>query len=328
VATQSLDQLMLRETIPPPRAWTAADLSRSSGLIPLPGKAIDELRAAITTLRAHPLPTALLTRDDVDLPACRAVAEAARAQLEQGIGFVVLDRLPLDEWTPEEAIAAYWLLMIHLARPVAQNWAGQVIYDVTDAGQGEAMDRRRDKTNADLNFHTDNSYNLAPPRYVALLCLRPALSGGISGLVSLAEVHNRLLRDNPAVLNRLYRDFLFNRQKEHAPGDALTVSHPIFELRDGELRGRLSRLQVIYGHRVAGVEMDAETLHALDAFEATMMDPALRHDYVFERGQVQVVHNLRCAHRRTEYVDPPEPELKRRLVRLWLRDAGRRSYHG
>jgi alpha-ketoglutarate-dependent taurine dioxygenase len=319
---------ILDRMVKPPQAWAAAELGAAADPVPLPAAALDELRGAVATLRAHPLPTMLLGRDDFDLPACRAVMGAARERLEEGAGFVILDRLPLDEWSVEDGIAAYWLLMVQLARPVAQNWAGQVIYDVTDTGQGESLARRRDKTNADLNFHTDNSYNLCPPRYVALLCVRPAASGGVSGLVSLPAVHNRLLEQDPSALRRLYADFPFNRQREHAPEDALTVSHPIFARAADGLVGRLSRQQVLYGYQLLGQQIDAEARHALDTLEATMLDPALRHDYVFQRGQIQVVHNLRCAHRRTEYVDPPEPELRRRLVRLWLRDGGRRSYHG
>lgn len=34
------------------------------------------------------------------------------------------------------------------------------------------------------------------------------------------------------------------------------------------------------------------------------------------------------AHRRTAFRDWPEPERKRHLVRLWLRDAGRPFYQG
>ena len=48
----------------------------------------------------------------------------------------------------------------------------------------------------------------------------------------------------------------------------------------------------------------------------------------FEPGQIQYVNNRATGHARTEFVDFPEPERKRHLVRLWLRDAGRRGYCG
>ena len=43
---------------------------------------------------------------------------------------------------------------------------------------------RPDQTNIELKFHTDNSYNRAPPDRIVLLCLRPAQHGGLSRVAS------------------------------------------------------------------------------------------------------------------------------------------------
>lgn len=319
---------MLDRVIPAPRAWTARTLGAEDGLVRLPEEAIGELRAALDFLARNPLPTILLSHEDFELPACRAAMAEARAQLVDGVGYVILDRLPLDEWTLEAGTAAYWLLATAVARPVAQSWDAKMIYDVRDSGRALGPEVRPDITNAEQNFHTDNSYNLCPPDYVALLCVRPARSGGVSGVVSFEAVHNILLERDPVALRRLYEPFVFNRQREHAPDEARVVEHPLFSVEDGALRGRLSLRQVVVGYEVAGREIDAEGARALDALERTMMDPELCKTFVFERGQVQIVNNLRVGHRRTAFADFPEPERRRHLVRLWLRDRGRRSYHG
>ena len=47
----------------------------------------------------------------------------------------MLDRLPVDAMSRDEAIALYWLLMSLLEPPVAQEWKGTVIYDVRHDGQ-------------------------------------------------------------------------------------------------------------------------------------------------------------------------------------------------
>ena len=41
-------------------------------------------------------------------------------------------------------------------------------------------------------------------------------------------------------------------------------------------------------------------------------------------GQIQYMNNFRLAHCRTEYEDPKDAAEKRHLVRIFLRDAGRR----
>ena len=43
---------------------------------------------------------------------------------------------------------------------------------------------------------------------------------------------------------------------------------------------------------------------------------------------MQIIDNRRLGHRRTGFRDFPEPGRKRHLVRLWLRDWGRRFYNG
>ena len=47
-----------------------------------------------------------------------------------------------------------------------------------------------------------------------------------------------------------------------------------------------------------------------------------------ERGQIQYVNNLETAHRRTTFEDYSEPEKKRLMIRLWLRNRGDVRYQG
>ena len=45
-------------------------------------------------------------------------------------------------------------------------------------------------------------------------------------------------------------------------------------------------------------------------------------------GQIQYVNNREIGHSRTAFTDHAEPEFRRYLVRLWMRDAGHRGYRG
>jgi alpha-ketoglutarate-dependent taurine dioxygenase len=204
-----------------------------------------------------------------------------------------------------------------------------MVYDVRDLGRPPGNGVRPDVTNAEQSFHTDNSYNLCPPEYVGLLCLHPAMAGGVSGVVSLPAAHNVMRQRHPELLPRLYRPFYFDRQREHAPGDVMVTHHPLFEVEGGDrLTGRLSRFQVTNGQALAGEPLDQAGGAALDALESVMRAPDMAVEFHFERGQIQLLNNRQLAHRRTAFRDWPEPERRRHLVRLWLRDRGRPFYNG
>lgn len=288
-----------------------------------------ELLATAATLEANPLPIAALRADDFELPACRKLAARIKNTLDDGVGFAIINGMPLDDVDQDVAKKLYWLLLSLLGRPVAQKWDGEMVYDVTDTGQAPTAGSgvRSSKTRSGQIYHTDNSFNL-PPEYVGLLCFNPAMEGGQSGLISFDSVYNRLLSQRPEVLPRLYQPFYFDRQREHAPADELVSFHPVFEY-DGEvLKTRLATSLIRHGHTVAQIEMDDETNEALEVLDEVMEEEDFGKTFEFERGQIQIVNNRRIGHRRTGFVDWPEPERKRHLVRLWLRNQGRPFYLG
>ena len=309
-------------------AWEGASLPRDAGLLPIPPEALAELDAVAALLAANPLPILALDPAEFHLPACRALAARARAMLAGGPGFVILDRLDVARLGPDMTTQLGWLLCCLLGRPVAQKWDGTMVYGVRDMGRPPGNGVRPDITNAEQNFHVDNSYNICPPEHVALICLQVAKRGGVSGLVSFQAAHNAMRTRHPALLPRLYRPFIFDRQREHAPGAPMTHAAPIFAWRDGALAGRISRFQIVNGHALAGQTLDAEGQAALDAFNAILEAEAMRFDFHFQPGQIQIVNNRALGHKRTGFEDWPEPERKRHLVRLWLRDAGRAFYNG
>jgi alpha-ketoglutarate-dependent taurine dioxygenase len=184
-------------------------------------------------------------------------------------------------------------------------------------------------TNVDLRFHNDNSYNQTPPEYVCLLCLHPAKQGGTSQVMSVATVHAALQERHPELMARLYQPFWYDRHAEHHPGEATTYGAPIFERdADGTIKARLALSEIHAGYELRGERMDNETAAALAAVQSVFDQPELHVELGFEAGQIQYVNNRATGHARTEFVDFPEPERKRHLVRLWLRDAGKRGYCG
>ncbi len=308
--------------------WRGAELAPDTGRFSLPEAVAADLVAAATVFRKSPLPLAQTLPDHFELPATRAFVDRLTPELARGPGFALIDRLPLHRLGEDGARLAHWLICSLIERPVAQNWRGDLVYDVTDAGLPAGNGVRPDKTNAEQNFHTDNSYNLCPPNYVALLCLRAAKAGGVSHIVSFEAAHAALANARPDLLARLYQPFYFDRQREHAPNEVMTTHHPLFNAEHGRLHARLSHFQVMNGQKLANTPLDALGAEALLALEAQMNAPGMDISFQFEPGQIQIVDNRRIGHRRTGFEDWPDPHRKRLLIRLWLRKQGRRFYNG
>jgi alpha-ketoglutarate-dependent taurine dioxygenase len=190
---------------------------------------------------------------------------------------------------------------------------------------------RPDQTNIELKFHTDNSYNRTPPDCVALLCLRTARAGGHSRVASFHTLYNALLARRPEVLERFHRPFWFDRQREFHAGEEPIFAAPVFTPKDnggGELNARFSAHQIRGGYALRGETLDEEGAVALAALLELFEDEALSADFDLEPGQLQFVANRVLGHARTTFEDHPDPERRRHLVRLWLRNRGRRAYPG
>ena len=327
--TDTMNSQMLTDTLNGPMAWKASSSIDQDAVVTLGQACLDELEVAARFLKDNPLPTLLVNAEAFAMENCRQTCREIRHRLDHGLGFVIIESLPVDEYDLEIVEKLYWLLMSLVGRPVAQKWNGEMIYEVTDTGKKATAGSgvRSSKTNGGQIYHTDNSFNL-PPSFVGLLCVRPAMQGGISGLISFDSVYNEMLERHADVLPRLYQPFYFDRQREHAPGDTLHSSNPVFENRDKVLHTRLATSLIRAGYIVAEQQIDDEAEQALKALDEVMETSTLGKSFDFAPGQIQIVNNRRLGHRRTAFTDSPDPAEKRHLLRIWLRDEGQRTYMG
>jgi len=311
-----------------PRAWRRDTVTPADWLVALSPRCLEELDAVARAVREDPLPSLLLSPEQFELRACTQTLARAREMLRTGIGLVVLDRVPVERYSPEENRALAWLLGSLLGRLVAQKWDGTMIYDVRDTGKALEYGVRRSVTNLDLVFHTDAAWLPLPPELVGLYCINSAREGGVSRFVSLVSVHTEMARRHPALLARLYRAVPWDRQAEHAPGDAKVTRRPVFQYDSGVFMACVNEKLIETGAELAGEPLDAEAREALAAMREILDSPDFAVELTIQRGQVQLINNRAFAHARTDFVDAPEPELKRHMIRLWTREEGRRTFHG
>jgi len=317
----------LPETVPPyPLTWTTDTLQERDFRYPLDAACRAELAAVGASLARDPLPALVLEPEMFELPACAAFMARVRAGLDGGSGVALLEGFPLEELTLEQATGVYWVLASLLGRPVAVKWNGLMVYDVKDIGLAPGNGVRASLTNAELGFHTDSQFAHCPPEYITLLCINPALEGGQSALVNWHAVYDALRREDPHLAARGFRHFLFDRQREHPPGAPEVMSRPVFKLVGDRLAVCYYARVIRDGYALAGETMDGETSAFLDAVERLVADPALRRDFHFERGQIQIINNAFIGHARTNFRD--DPARPRHLLRLWLRNHGRIGFDG
>ncbi len=307
-----------------PRSWIAASVGdASSWTCRLPVGLIDRLRLMSATRDRieRPITDLRLTADErADL---RTDLAFAKHDLELGRGFVVLDRLPLNEISERAAIALYWLLGQLLGEPVAQNVQGTLLYDVRDSGQEVAQGARFSVTRYESSFHTDNSFGDSVVDYVGLLCLKTARLGGVSQVVSGVKAALVLGQEYPEALATLSRAFHVDRRGGVLEGEPPTALRPAIERRGDEPLFRYLRYWIESGHEKAGEPLKPAQRDALDRLDQVLNRPELRAEFSLEPGQVYFINNRWILHNRTAFVDHAEPERRRHLVRLWLETAGR-----
>lgn len=308
------------------RAWRRDTVTARDWTVGLGDAALAEIRDLAVSLARDPLPTILLESDHFRLDACRAAMASAKSMLVDGVGISVVDRLPLDDLDTDHAIAAYWVLAGLLGLQVAQKWDGTMVYDVRDTGRAYGYGVRGSVTNIELSFHTDNAFAIAPPDYVGLLCLQPARHGGVSRFTSLYAVHNEMLARHPAALARLYEPMFMDRQAEHAPAGPKVSWVPMLRWDGRRLSARLGPMLVRKAYAMMETEVPADVADALAALAEVLADPSLTIEFTIGRGQIQLLNNRAFGHYRSAFED--DPAAPRHLVRLWVREHGRRTYDG
>lgn len=300
---------ILTDKIAGPAAWRGADIQHHSDwYYHLSAHDQGELEAALVHVKRAKLAVASFAKDDFPLPALSARLQHVARFLESGHGFMLIRGVPVQHHSDADIRLLYYGLGLHLGLPVPQNPDGDVLGVVMNVGDTNDKNTRVYQTNAYLPYHTD------PSDVVGLLCLQQARVGGLSSLVSVASVYNRMLDECPEYLGLFYRQVYYAHMGEDMP--SLT---PLFSYYDGKFTCRYLRQYIELGHEVMGLPLSQVEREALDHFDAIAQDSTLRLDMMLEPGDLQFANNYMVLHSRTGFEDHDEIEQRRHMLRLWLK---------
>lgn len=297
-----------------PSAWFGPDMAARSDewLLYFSDAEVAEIAAA--TKGYGDADIASMRREDFPLSTLAPRLQHILAELLNGRGFVLLRGLPVQRWGPRQSAVAFYGLGLHLGKARSQNARGHVLGHVKDLGLSSDDPRVRIyQTHERQTFHTDSS------DIVGLLCLQTARSGGRSALVSSVTLYNELRRLRPDLAARLFQPLATDRRGEVPVGGKPFFEIPVFSWHAGLLSAIYQRQYIDSAQRFDDApRLDAETVEALDLFDALSNDPRLNFMMNLEPGDLQFVHNHSLLHDRTAFEDWPEPERRRHLLRLWL----------
>jgi hypothetical protein len=311
----------LPDEIVAPSAWYGpAVADRTDWVHTLGGSELAEIESAVRVLGEADLDPMALRREHFPLPTLGPRLGRILDEVLRGRGFVLLRGLPVHEWGYRRSAVAFLGLGLHLGALRPQNARGHVLGHVRDQGlSSRDPNVRIYQTRERQHYHTDSC------DVVALLCLQPARSGGLSSLVSSVTIFNELRRRRPDLARVLFEPLETDRRGEVAPGQRPYFRIPVFNWHAGLLTSIYHRSYIESARRFPDVPpLTAAQTDALDAFDALANDPALHVFMEFRAGDIQLVCNHALLHDRTAFEDWPEPDRRRHLLRLWLAPAGAR----
>jgi len=303
-------------------AWYGPDMARrDEWLMALRPAEIAEIEAAVKPLAEREADIAALTSRDFPLPTLGpTLQQRVRGEVLNGRGFLLLRGLPVERWSMREAATAFFGLGTHLGSARSQNGKGHVLGHVQDLGfDVKDPNVRIYQTHERQTFHTDSC------DIVGLLCLKTAKSGGLSALVSSTTIFNEMRCRRPDLLQLLFRPTATDRRGEIPEGQKPYFEIPTFSWHQGYLTAIYQRQYIDSAQRFPDApRLSPAHIEALDLFDSLANDPKLNMFMEFRPGDVQLVHNHTVLHDRTGFIDWPEPERRRHLLRLWLAARGAR----
>jgi Taurine catabolism dioxygenase TauD, TfdA family len=305
-----------------PSAWLGEDMAANPErwLVQLSTADIAELETAAAAFLATTKEIGEISKDRFPLPSFGAHLAKLKDTLIHGIGFEVIRGLPVEKYSQPFAAAIFCGVGAHLGSARSQNAMGHILGHVRDIG-ADAKDpmTRIYQTAERQTFHTDSA------DVVGLLCIREAMEGGKSLLVSTAAIYNEMLRQRPDLAALLFDPIATDRRGEVPEGQKPYLEIPPLSWHAGFLTGFYQRQYIDSAQRFPdALRLTPAYVEALDMFDTLANDKRLHFGMQLQPGDMQFVYNHALLHDRTGFRDWPDAAKKRHLLRLWLSVAGDR----
>ncbi|MFT5390884.1 MAG: hypothetical protein ACI8PT_001074 [Gammaproteobacteria bacterium] len=296
-------------------AWSGRELRDSDAwMYHFSAADIAELEAALHSSLAQKTPLVELDQESFPLPNLGERLRALRDEVVTGRGFSLLRGLPVERLGIEHSARIYLGLGAYVGRPVSQNAKGHLLGHVTDLNLDvDDPQVRTYQTTARQYYHADSC------DIVCLLCLKTAKEGGLSSIVSSVALYNEVMRQRPDLAAVLSAPIAIDRRGEVPAGHKPYFMLGVFNHFEGYVSTYYSRRYAESAQRFDDApRLTPAHLEGFDLLDTLVEDADMHLNMALRPGDIQLVHNHTILHDRTAFVDWPEPQRRRHLLRLWL----------
>ena len=243
-----------------------------------------------------------------------------KKKILDGFGLFIINGACLKDFSLKEKISIYTLIAEILGELIIQNIKQEKIVEIKDVGKSMQTGGRYHETKEGGSHHTDSPQWKDVPDYLGLFCVHNAKKGGTNLFLSAYTIHNRILKDRKDLLNILYEKFHFDKRGEFKEGESSTVFEPIFKFKDGKLYFRYLRNYIDAGHDIQNQPLSESQKEALTYLDNSMLEEDMIMSYDLKPDDMVFSDNHWIVHGRTAFEDYDDPNLKRLMLRTWIKD--------
>ena len=243
-----------------------------------------------------------------------------KKKILDGFGLFIINGACLKDFSLKEKISIYTLIAEILGELIIQNIKQEKIVEIKDVGKSMQTGGRYHETKEGGSHHTDSPQWEDVPDYLGLFCVHNAKKGGTNLFLSAYTIHNRILKGRKDLLNILYEKFHFDKRGEFKEGESSTVFEPIFKFKDGKLYFRYLRNYIDAGHDIQNQPLSESQKEALTYLDNFMLEEDMIMSYDLKPDDMVFSDNHWIIHGRTTFEDFDDPNLKRLMLRTWIKD--------
>ena len=256
-----------------------------------------------------------------DLPLFKKkILDFRNERLLDGVGLFVIDGKCMESFSVKEKTSIYTLAAKILGELIIQNIQQEKIVEVKDVGKSMKTGGRYHETKEGGSHHTDSPQWKNVPDYIGLFCVHNAKKGGTNLFLSAYTIHNRILQERNDLLDIFYEKFHFDKRGEFKDGESPTVFEPIFELKDEKLYFRYLRNYIDAGHDIQNQPLSQPQKDALTYLDSLMRVEDIAMKYDLKPGDMVFSDNHWVVHGRMLFEDYDDENLKRFMLRTWIKD--------
>ena len=248
------------------------------------------------------------------------ILKIRKEKLLDGVGFFIINGVCLKNFSTNEKKSIFILVSKILGELLIQNIQQEKVIMIKDVGKSMKTGGRYHETKEGGSHHTDSPQWKNVPDWLGLFCVNNAKKGGTNLFLSAYTIHNMILKERKNLLNLLYERFHFDKRGEFKEGESPTVFEPIFEYKEGRLRFRYLRNYIDAGHDVQNQPLSKSQKEALALLDNLTRDENIILRYDLKPGDMVFSDNHWILHGRTGFEDHDDENLKRQMLRTWVKD--------